>query len=39
MIVGLHEIASDHRGLAMLAYILDLARREAAARAKVDSKA
>ena len=34
MIASLHEIAGEHRGLAMLAYILDLARQEAAARAK-----
>lgn len=34
MIASLHEIAAEHRGLAMLAYILDLARQEAAARAK-----
>lgn len=38
MIAGLHEIAAEHRGLAMLAYILDLARQEAAARARRPSK-
>lgn len=36
MLGGLHEIASDHRELAMLTYILSLARQEAEARAKRD---
>lgn len=34
MLDGLHEIASDHRELAMLAYLIDIARQEAEARAK-----
>jgi len=34
MLAALHDIAADHRELAMLAYILDFARREAEARAK-----
>lgn len=34
MVAGLHDIAADHRSLAMLAYILDLARREPEAEAR-----
>jgi hypothetical protein len=34
MLAGLREIAGPHRELAMLAYILSLARQEAEARAK-----
>lgn len=34
MLAGLHEIASDHRELATLAYLIDIARQEAEARAK-----
>lgn len=34
MLAGLHEIAEPQRGLAMLAYLIDIARQEAEARAK-----
>jgi hypothetical protein len=34
MLAGLHDIAAEHRALAMLTYILGIARQEAAARAK-----
>lgn len=33
MLSGLHEIAETHSGLAMLAYLIDIARQEAEARA------
>lgn len=35
-LAGLHAMAGQRRELAMLAYILDLARQEAEARAKTD---
>lgn len=34
VLAGLHEITAEQRGLAMLAYLIDIARQEAEARAK-----
>ena len=37
MLAGLHEVAAQKRELAMLGYLIDVARQEAEARAKGDA--